>query len=133
MNHQIAHNVVYLSVENALGNFVFEELRERYPGKVFQQYWQDNMIVIVKLPTEAPKGKRIFWHTELEKLLVDIMADKLVKQSVIKSEYSAIYEETFHHYAIDESKMFRYAKRRTADKRILDFLADKTDVKLKTR
>lgn len=141
VNHQIAHNAVYLSIENALGNFVFDELRQRYPGKVllqpsvkvFQQYWQDNMIIIEKMPSEAPKGKTVFWHTELEKMLVDIMADKLVKQSVIKSEYPVIYEEAFEHYIIDESKMFRYAKRRTADEKILDFLNENTNVKLKTR
>lgn len=141
VNHQIAHNVVYLSIEGGLGDFVFEEFRKKYPGKVllhpnvkvFRQYWQDNMLVIAKLPTEAPKGKKVAWHTELEKMLVDIMADKLVKESVIESEYPAIYEEAFSRYVVDESQMFRYAKRRTADKRIKEYLRENTNVTLKTQ
>lgn len=141
VNHQIAHNVVYLSIENGLGDFVFGDFREKYPGKVllhpgvkvFQQYWQDNMLVIEKLPTEAPRGKAAFWHTELEKMLVDIMADKLVMESVIESEYPAIYEEAFSRYIVDESQMFRYAKRRTADKRIRNFLKENTAVILRAQ
>ena len=34
VNHQLAHNVIYVSVEEDLGDFVFDALKEKYPGKV---------------------------------------------------------------------------------------------------
>lgn len=86
------------------------------------------MIVIQKLTTEAPKGDGEFWHTNLEKMLVDIMADRLLMDSFSESEYPLIYETAFESFVIDESQMFRYARRRTADKRIRDFLRKNTNV-----
>ena len=74
VNHLIAHNVIFLSVEAEIMDFVFETLRDKYPGKVlinptveiYHQYWSDNMIVLGKLTTEAPKGQKASWHTRLE-------------------------------------------------------------------
>ena len=34
VNHQIAHNVIFVSVESDLGDFVFDKLKEKYPGRV---------------------------------------------------------------------------------------------------
>lgn len=35
VNHQLAHNIVFVSVESDLGEFVFDTLKAEYPGKVF--------------------------------------------------------------------------------------------------
>lgn len=139
LNHQLAHNVVFVSVESKLGDFVFETLKEVYPGRVlinptpdiFHQYWTDDMIVIGRLASEAPKGNIQSWHTKLEKLLVDLMSDPLLMASISRDELPGIYEEAFQRYVIDESHLFRYAKRRTADKRIKQFIHEKTTVKLR--
>ena len=56
VNHQLAHNVLFLSVEEGIGEFVFETLKEHFPGKVmlnptpelYHQYWYEDMIVIGK-------------------------------------------------------------------------------------
>lgn len=85
MNHQIAHNAVFIFVEGDLGEYVFDTLKEEYAGHIllnpnadmYHQYWADDMLVIKKLITEAPKGTDEFWHTDLEKMLVDIVSDKL--------------------------------------------------------
>lgn len=77
VNHQLAHNVLFLSVESDVIEFVFDMLKDQYFGKVFinptpemyHQYWSDNMIVINKLTTEAPKNTGIPWHTRLDKWL----------------------------------------------------------------
>ena len=138
VNHQIAHNVIYISVDSEVTDFVFDKLKQLYPGKVllnptvelYHQYWTDNMIIIGKLTTEAPKSKKVAWHTKLEKLLVDIMADSLIQASVGESEYSTIYEDAFNQYLVDESCMFRYAKRRNADKKIRKFICEKTNIEL---
>ena len=140
VNHQLAHNIVFLSVEEEIADFVFDTLKEYYPGKVllnptvelFHQYWYDNMIVIGKLITEAPKGKNVFWQARLEKLLVDLFTEPLWMESVSAGELPTIYEDAFSRYVIDESCLFRYAKRRTAEKRIREFIAQKTTVKLRT-
>ena len=139
VNHQLAHNVIFLSVEGNLGDFVFDELKKDYPGKVlinptpkiYHQYWYDGMIIIGKLVTEAPMGKVEKWNTRLEKLLVDIMTNSILISSISESELPNIYEEAFNKYAVDESCMFRYAKRRGAEKKIRDFIKNNTNVQLR--
>lgn len=140
LNHQIAHNVLFLSVESDVKEFVFDSLKERYFGKVlidpnletYNHYWSDGVIVINKLVTEAPKGNKISWHARLEKVLVDLIANHLFASSISESEYPTIYENAFSMYAIDESCLFRYAKRRAVDGKIKKLIREKTDITLKT-
>lgn len=140
VNHQLAHNIIFASVEADIIDFVFDTLKERYPGRIlinptkalYQQYWRDGMIVLEKLVSEAPMGKPVKWHTRIEKMLVDIMADKLILDTVSQSEYPGIYMNAFERYVIDESCMFRYAKRRGAESNIRSFIRDKTDIVLRT-
>ncbi len=141
VNHQIAHNVIYLSVEAEAVDFVFGTLKESYPGKVlinptvelYHQYWTDNMIVLGKLTTEAPKGTNVAWHTRLEKMLVDLFSDPLIMASVGESEFPTIYQDAFTRYVIDEKALFRYANRRKVDKKLLNFIKNKTDIRLYTK
>jgi len=140
VNHQLAHNIVFVSVESETMDFIFDTLKEAYPGKVlvnptpevFHQYWVDNMIVVIKMVTEAPKGRQQKWHTRIENILVDLMAAPLLQESISKSEYSAIFEGAFTRYVVDESCLFRYAKRRAVDKKIKMFLKEKTGSTLRT-
>ena len=140
VNHQLAHNVLFLSVEDDIINFVFELLKEQFPGKVlldptaklYYQYWYDGMIVLNKLVTEAPRGIEDAWHTRLEKMLVDLVSDPLLQEVISKSEYPAIFEGAFSGYVIDESCLFRYAKRRGAEKRLRALIREKTDITLRT-
>lgn len=130
VNHLIAHNVIFLSVEADIMDFVFETLRDKYPGKVlinptveiYHQYWSDNMIVLGKLTTEAPKGQKASWHTRLEKMLVDIMAEPLLLASISRAEYPHIYEDAFDRYIVDENGLFRYASRRKVTKKIKELI-----------
>lgn len=138
INHQIGNNVIMLYVEENLGNFIFDSLRERFSNVLlrptvdeYHKYWHENMIIIRKLPTESPKGKNEFWHTTLEKMLVDVMIDKLIMSSFSKSEYSAIYETAFERFIINEPKLFRYARRRKISDKLLAFLEKETHVKLR--
>ncbi len=139
VNHQLAHNMILVSVENDLADFVFDTLREQYPGKVliyptaeiFHRYWCDDMIVIQKLVSEAPMGQQISWHTRLEKMLVDILTDNLLIEAISEAECPGIYEDVFEKYMVDESCLFRYAKRRGAEKKIREFIQKETTVKLR--
>lgn len=137
VNHQIAHNVIFIFVESELGSYVFDSLKERYIGKIllnpsietFHQYWSDNMIVIKKLVSESPKGEGAVWETRLEKMLVDLVADKLLLSSVSSGEYDGIFHQAFRDFYIDESRLFRYASRRNAKSKIL-LHTDKTDLRM---
>lgn len=141
VNHLIAHNVIFLSVDTEVIEFVFESLKEKYPGKVlinpsieiYHQYWSDNMIVILKLTTEAPKGQKIPWHTRLEKLLVDIVAEPLLLESISQGEYPQIYTDAFERYIIDENGLFRYARRRRATSKIKKLIGEETSIVLRTK
>ena len=140
VNHQIAHNVIFLSVESDLGDYIFDSLKTEYPGHVlnhpsvdvYDQYWTDDLIIINKLLTEAPKGVSQPWHTCLEKLLVDLMAEPLYREIIHRGEYPSIYEDAFQNYAIDESRMFRYARRRNAADRLRTFIIEETNIQLRT-
>ena len=140
LNHQIAHNAVFVFVEADLGDFVFETLKEKFPGKIllnpsvkeYHLYWQDDLIIIGKLLTEAPKGKKAVWHTCLEKMLVDMTAEKVIKTTFSEAEYPGVLEQAFQKYIIDESQMFRYAKRRHVKDDILKIIQNQTGIKLRT-
>ena len=141
VNHLIAHNVIFLSVEAEILDFVFETLRDKYPGKVlinptveiYHQYWSDDMIVLGKLTTEAPKGQKASWHTRLEKMLVDIMAEPLLLASISRAEYPHIYEDAFERYIVDENGLFRDASRRKVTKKIKELIRKETDIVLRTK
>ena len=82
VNHQIAHNIVFVSVEG-----------------------------------------------ELEKMLVDIAVDKLLRKVVYSGEYPAIYQGGFSKYAIDKNVMFRYARRRGALGKYKEFLVNEAGLR----
>lgn len=141
LNHLIGKNTVFLYVEKDCESFVFELLNQKYPGKVlikptleiFNQYWQENSIIIQKLVSEAPKKSNNSWESKIEKILVDLFTDKLLQSCFESSELKSIFEQTFERYFIDESTLFRYARRRKTEDSLLAFIRERTDVKLKTR
>lgn len=120
------------NIESVMAEKV-ETILSRGTADIYHQYWSDNMIVIVKLITEAPKGQEKSWHTRLEKLLVDIMSEPLLLASISESEYPGVYMDAFARYYIDENCLFRYANRRKSAKKIKKLLHDKTDIILKTK
>ena len=125
VNHLFAHNTIFVSVENDVVDFVFDTLRNEYPGRVmlkpkieeYYRYLVDNQIVILRLPSETPRGIEETWHSRIEKILVDITIDKLMSKIVSTSEYNAIFTEVYSQYLIDENAMFRYANRKGAGKK----------------
>lgn len=139
LNHQIAHNVIFIFAEKELCASVFENLKHEYDDMIlinpdintFFNYRTEETIIVKNLITESPKGEEVFWHTELEKLLVDIYSDKLIRSMFSVSEYPLIFETAFKYYAINKTTMFRYAKRRKSDIKIKTYIKNNTDAKLK--
>lgn len=139
LNHQIAKNVIFVEVENMLVDSVYEQLHEKYPYALnqpsmdvfFKMRSPGTDIVLMKLVSEAPAAGENH-SCSLEKILVDIHSKKITGQLIEKSEYPQIYEEIFRKYRIDETRMFRYAKRRNLYELIRKFIVEQTKVELKT-
>ena len=132
MNHQMAHNTIFVAIENDLVDYVFESLWKTYPGRVmlkpkadqYYRYRQDDGIVVGRLPSETPKGIDEPWMSRLEKILVDVFTDKLVSQIVPDGEKEAIIDGAFSDYMIDENTMIRYAKRKGTEEKIKRVLTE---------
>ena len=122
VNHQIAHNTIFISVENEVMDYVFDSLRWSYPGRImlkpsvddYFKYLVDDQLVVIRLTSESPKTVSDEWKSRLEKILVDITVDKLLSHIVPSEEYEAIFKESFERYLLDMNTMFRYANRRGA-------------------
>ena len=130
MNHLIAHNTIFVAVENELVDYVFDTLNKEYPGRVmlkpslemYYRYLQDNEIVVGRLPSETPKGIDKPWQARIEKILVDVLVDKLIGGIVPEGEKPAIVEGAYHDFLIDEGTLLRYAKRKGAVKKVVNAL-----------
>ena len=126
MNHLFAHNTIFVYVENDLITYVFDTLWKTYPGRVllkpsldeYYRYLQDDEIIVSKLPSQSPKGYGPPWKSKLEKILVDISADKLVSKIIPNGEKRAIFYSAFHDYQIDKKTILRYAKRKGVEQKI---------------
>ena len=135
-NHQLAHNQIFLEVEKGGGDFVFSTLTEKFPGKVLLKpkaqeilrYGTDDGIIINHLVTEASKSDGERYQVPLEKLIVDLFANKNLMLS--KGDYPAAIELMFTKYRIDQVSMLRYARRRNKVKTVFDFLRDNTTIEL---
>ena len=139
VNHQIAKNVIFIEAEAMLVDTVYEMLHEKFPyvmiepdtNAFYKQRAPETDIIVQRLITEAPTPNE--GHSSpLEKLLVDLLSKKLSGNLIERSEYPCIYEDIFRKYLIDETKMFRYAKRRHLYDNLLSFINTQTDIKLMT-
>ena len=132
VNHLIAHNTIFVSVEYELMDFVFDAMKEEYPGRIllkpsvdeYYRYVQDDEIIMNRLPSGTPKGLNEAWKSRLEKILVDIAIDKFISRLVPPSELHNIFEGSYERYMIDRSTMIQYARRKGAAKKMEGFLSE---------
>ena len=125
VNHLIAHNTIFLYVENDVVDYAFDALKREYAGRImlkpstteYYRYLLDDEIVVGRLPSESPKGLERPWETRLEKILVDITVDKLLSQIVPEGEYRNIFTDSIDRYFLDTKGMFRYTKRKGAEEK----------------
>ena len=130
VNHLYAQNVLVVQVEKLLCPFIFETLKQRFPGQVFYnpstedlgRYKSDNCIILENKISEAPCDKENPHSITLEKLLVDCVSDKIFKALIPSSEVVNIYENARLLYKTDLTKLRRYAKRRNAWDRVEELL-----------
>ena len=137
VNHQLAKNTIFVEVENMLDESIFNMLFEKYPHVLlnpdideYYKYAGDETIVVKKLISEAPPCYGQYKQATLEKLLVDLLGRGITGDIISRSEYRAIYEDSFKKYNINRAKMFRYARRRGIENTIKDFLSAETNISL---
>ena len=139
VNHQLGRNYIFLEVEKDGCEFVFERIISVFEGKVLLRPDQDQIlrygvndgIIIDRLISESPKGKKEQYHLTLEKLVVDLFANKRLRAMLSLGDYPNALDTIFSMYEVDQVKMFRYARRRNKEQELREFLMSKTNVELK--
>ena len=132
LSYPVVHNTVFVQAEKAISSFAFRSLQEEGYGNVmlkpakkdFDLYWAKDMIVVTDLVSEAPILASDPHKITMEKMIVDMYCDKLIKGIFSKSEYSSIVERVFDKYRIDRTRMLRYARRRNKERELQDVLKE---------
>lgn len=140
LNHQLGKNLQIVDVEPMIAESVFTFLSEQFPGKVLyrpdrkvlQLYLGTTEIIVKNLITLAPHNRKQPHVIRIEKLIVDLFTDKVVRQLYSPADLPEALEQMFQVYAIDETTMFRYASRRNAKTRLHDFIGRETEIHLLT-
>ncbi len=139
VNHQLGCNYIFLEVEKEGCEFVFDRITSEVEGRVLLRpdqeqilrYGTNDCIIIDRLISESPKGKKEPYNLAIEKLVVDLFANKRLRGMLSMGDYPTGLENMFKTYEVDQVKMFRYARRRNKEKEIREFLRKQTDVELK--
>lgn len=88
----------------------------------FNLYWVKDSVVVTDLISEAPIRTSKPNYIMLEKMLVDMSADKLIAATFSKAELPDVYEQAQSRYLLDKVRMLRYARRRNRQDEILKYL-----------
>ncbi len=130
LNHLIARNTIFVQVERGSGIFLFRYLQEKGYGNVLYKpsendlalYWSKGCVVVTDLVSEAPMGVADPHAITLEKMLVDIFADKRISSLYGKGKYPDVIEQAQGRYLLDGRRMLRYARRRNRHEEIGAYL-----------
>ena len=139
VNHQLGCNYIFLEVENYGCEFVFEKIITEFGGKVLLKpdqnqilrYGTNDSIIIERLISESPKGKKEPYNLAIEKLIVDLFGNKRLKEMISPGDLPTALDSIFSVYEVDQVKMFRYARRRNKEIELREFLQNRTNVELK--
>lgn len=132
LNHLIAQNTIFLQVEKESSIYIFRYLQEsrkynvmyKPNEKEFNLYWSNNCVVVVDMVSEAPLRTDDTHSITLEKMVVDISADKIINKTYNKSELSDIMEQVQKYYSLDIIRTLRYARRRNKEEIMKKYLIE---------
>ena len=136
--HLVSRNMIFVDVEKEGCDFVYSALADDYHGRMLlrpnskelQYYSQPDGIIIGRLISESPKVKDKPNDTPIEKLIVELFANKTLKQMISQGDYPYVLETMFEKYKIDQIKMLRYARRRNKEEDLIRFIKENTGIKL---
>lgn len=132
LNHLVAQNTVFIQVKKESSIYVFRSLQEQRiqnvmykPDKIdFDLYWSKDCIIVTDMVSEAPLRFDKPHSIMLEKMLVDISADKLISTTFSKAELPDVFEQAQSRYLLDKVRMLRYARRRNRQASLLKYLGE---------
>lgn len=130
LNHLIAQNTIFIQVEKESSIYVFRFLQEHGVTNVMFKpskkdvdlYWSKNCVIVTDMVSEAPIRMSMPHSIMLEKMLVDMSADKLISATFSKADLTDVYEEAQSRYRLDKVRMLRYARRRNHQDVVLNYL-----------
>lgn len=130
LNHLVAQNTAFVQVEKDSSIYVFRYLQEigyknvlyKPDNKEFDLYWTRDCVIVTDMISEAPLRTDMPHSIMLEKMLVDMSADKLIASAFSKSEFPDIMEQAQSRYRLDKVRMMRYARRRNRQDVIRKYL-----------
>ncbi|MCL1984521.1 MAG: hypothetical protein FWG58_03885 [Methanomassiliicoccaceae archaeon] len=138
-DHQTAQNTMIVMTEKMLMDVFFEKIKERFSSVLFapkaddlQRYGINNTIIIEKLSTRYPKNPRQRHSHSIEKLTVDLFAERTIRAVVNANDRPAALETIFKRYRINETRLFNYARTRRVDAEIRRIIRNDTAIKLYT-
>lgn len=125
--HLINKDTYYVEVERDAIDAVFEQIREKFKYVLRGQtnedvYFGESIIVVRSLVTGSPAQiVNSIPTTTIEKLLVDIFADK--EFGFLQGyELTHIFNNAFSKYTINRDKLLRYASRKAKKDQIAEFI-----------
>lgn len=139
LNHQIARNVVFVEVEKYSMSPIFRTLQENLQTTIllkpsiddYYLYGSDATIIVSNLITQAPVH-RDSYDIRIEKLIVDIVANDLLREFVGDDEIEDMIDEIFSAYVVNIKTILAYAKRRRLEgemRRVIQDWMPKKDTK----
>ena len=119
LNHQINSEIIFVEIERPYMEFLFDDLKNKKYSDVllnpsaeeFYRYRKkDGYTILVKpLAKEAPKSGE---NIPLEKLIVDLFSDRLLRSLYEEAELPEIYRQMVHDYRLRMTRLYSYAKRK---------------------
>ncbi|HJJ54572.1 MAG TPA: hypothetical protein O0X50_00620 [Methanocorpusculum sp.] len=130
LNHQIGMNTIFLEVEKMFVDAVYELLDTSVKVPVlvhpavadFIRYQKENTVVLIRKTSESPALKNNPYLPSLEKLLVDMKANKYLRSIISPAEMGDVYSQVYGRYLVSTSTLKRYAMRRTAWEKVEAYL-----------
>ena len=129
LNQLIGKNTIFIEVDKKFFNSIYELLVDNEYKNVLvnpsmqeiEKYSLSDLIIIKPLYSRSPINRKEKSFT-LEKIIVDLFADDILKKYYSTSELPWIYKQMFKEYAIDEYSLNTYLTRRRIKEKFYEFL-----------
>lgn len=133
LNHLIAHETLIVEVERNAMESAFWAIKEKWPkenvllnptGEEMARYGGEDEILVLPLTKRFPAGASPY-SMGMEKLLVDLFADKGLRQFFDESEIPGMVKEMKGGYYFERKALLSYARQRGVTEKIEEALNQK--------
>ena len=129
LNQLIGKNTIFIEVDKKYFNSIYELLVDNEYKNILvnpsiqeiEKYSLSDLIIIKPLYSRSPINRKEKSFT-LEKIIVDLFVDDILKKYYSTSELPWIYKQMFKEYAIDEYSLNTYLTRRRIKEKFYEFL-----------